>query len=124
MVLQGGQDLTGRPASDREALSDSLKWFHLGAVYDTVEEVWAKCLWFGWRIETAGDNHLAVPVDQDSERYRAVGLFRHLSISSELAFRLHEAWPQLPARGRRAINARVVGIERRGKRRHVLVRRD
>jgi hypothetical protein len=123
-VLQGEEKLTARPADDSEALSNALKWFHLGAVYDTVEELWAKCLWFGWRIEASGNNFIAVPSDYDSERYRAVGLFRHLSMSSELAFRLEELWPTLPVHRRRVVNARVVNVERRGKRKHVVVRRE
>jgi hypothetical protein len=123
-ALRGVHDLTRRPASDGEALSNAMNWFHLGSVYHTVEELWAKCLWFGWRIKTDGNNYVAEPGDYESERYRALGLFRHLSVSSELAIRLQEMWPTLPVHRRRAVHARVVGVERRGKRKHIVVRRE
>lgn len=104
-----------------KALQQGQQLVALGAIYASIEVIWAHCLWLAWRIERQGQRQYAVPVDEERERQRGVGLFRYLSINSQISLLAAEDWRRLPPHARVFETVRVVGIERIGKRKRLVV---
>jgi hypothetical protein len=101
------------------SVSHSVK---LGILYDSIENLWAHCLWRGWHIAREPDGSwIAGAGDRDKERLHAAGLFRYQSALSQGSSLLHQNWRRRPKEQRSIELRRVTGIGREGKNKTLIV---
>ncbi len=95
----------------------------LATRYEMLEDLWGECVWNGWYVDESGENDIVIPADVEREEQRAMSNLRDAHIRAELAARSRFDATAMGRMVRARIRQQphVIGIERAGRQRRLIV---